>query len=91
MAADDVWIEIMELCGSDDLVSKKKKRSNDWKLFYEYAIAVCDICSRFSGHPSSGRGNIPVWTEQTGDGIPRVTMLQRFNASRLVVITFGHA
>lgn len=25
MAADDVWIEIMELCGSDDLVNKKKK------------------------------------------------------------------
>lgn len=24
MAADDVWIEMMELCGSDDLDDKKK-------------------------------------------------------------------
>lgn len=49
MAADDVWTEIMEFCGSDDQLEKKKNIGND--LMNSLSLFVTSVPHFQAIHP----------------------------------------
>lgn len=75
-------------------ILKKTKKPNGNALVNSLSLFATSVPHFQAIHPSIHPTVVEIFlsgAEQTGDGVPTVTMLQPFSLTRLLAITFGHA